>query len=176
VNILFWRKQKGAVAVEFGILALPMAILLVGIVDIGRAMYSYDTIAKSARDAARFLTSKNAGDINSINQAKCLAVYGNTGCTGSALASGLTTAMVDVCDAIDDSLCPGQQHDSVCACSAPGCGGTCTGVVNLVSVRITAYPFASLYDFAGVPNFTFGSAAGANNPATGISVTMRQDL
>jgi Flp pilus assembly protein TadG len=174
--MLSWNKQKGAVAVEFGILSLPMAILLVGIVDIGRAMYSYDTIAKSTRDAARFLTSKNAGDINSINQAKCLAVYGNTGCTGSALVSGMTTAMVDVCDALDDSLCPGQQHDSVCSCSASGCGGTCTGVVNLVTVRVTAYPFVSLWDFAGVPNFTFGAAAAPGTNATGISVTMRQDL
>lgn len=173
--MVFNRKQKGAVAVEFGIMALPLAILLVGIVDIGRAMYSYDTLAKSTRDAARYLTFFDAGNAAAISQAKCLAVYGNVGCTGTALASGLTTDMVDVCDAADDSLCPGQAHDNVCSCSASACGGTCTGVVNLVTVRISGYPFVSLWDFAGVPNFTFGTPGGGETPATGISVTMRQE-
>src|SRR5688572_8781291 len=105
-GMLLRSRQKGAVAVEFGILALPMAILLVGIVDIGRAMYTYDTLAKSTRDAARYLTFFDAGNAAAISQGKCLAVYGNVGCTGTALAAGLTTAMVDVCDAADDSLCP----------------------------------------------------------------------
>jgi len=160
-------KQRGVAAVEFALLAIPMATMLFGITEFGRAAYTYDTLAKSVRTAARHLSSHNAGDLTAIGEAKCLAVYGNQGCSGAVLAPGLTTAMVDVCDATDASLCPGQPHASVPSCYA----GTCTGVVNLVTVRITAYPFTSLAPFF-VPNMNFGSTASN----TGIGVTMRQDL
>ena len=160
-------RQCGVAAVEFALLAIPMAAMLFGITELGRAAYSYDTLAKSVRTAARHLSSHNAGDLTAIGEAKCLAVYGNQTCSGAVLAPGLTTAMVDVCDATDASLCPGQPHASVPSCYA----GTCTGVVNLVTVRITAYPFTSLAPFF-VPDLNFGSTASN----TGVGATMRQDL
>lgn len=159
--------QRGSMAVEFALVAIPMLFMLLGITELGRATFTYDTLAKSARTAARHLSVHNAGDLTAIAAAKCLAVYGNPGCTGTALAPGLTTAMVDVCDASDTSLCPGKSHASVPSCN----GATCTGVVNLVTVRITAYPFQSLATFF-VPDMNFGSSA----TNSGIAVTMRQDI
>ena len=165
VNALY--RQRGVAAVEFALLAIPMAAMLFGVTELGRAAYSYDTLAKSVRTAVRHLSSHNAGDLTAIAEAKCLAVHGNQTCSGAVLAPGLTTAMVDVCDA---NLCP-STHASVQSCPPPGYPGLCTGVVNLVTVRITAYPFTSLAPFF-VPDMNFGSTASN----TGVCATMRQDI
>lgn len=161
--------QRGAAIVELAFL-LPLLVLMVfGITEYGRAIYSYDTLSKSARTAVRHLTQHGAGDDVARQEARCLAVTGSYStvggtvtCNGSPLLPGLTTAMVDICDAADASLCPGQPHVNV---------STGTGVANLVTLRITAYPFDSAMEFV-LPDLTFGNAASH----TGIGVTMRQDL
>lgn len=158
------NKMAGAAVIEFAV-ALPVLLMMVlGITEFGRALYEYDTIAKSARTAARHLSQQSAGDAVTIQEAKCLAVYGayttsgtSVSCAGSPLLKNLTTAMVDVCDASNSTQCPGLPFDAVD-----------TGAGNLVTVRITAYPFNSLFEFV-LPDLSFGSAA----DHTGIAVTMR---
>lgn len=150
-------KQGGAVAVEFGLLIIPMLIMVFGITEFGRAMYQYNTLVKLTRDAARYLTTQAAG--SGVSTAQCYAVYGNSGCTGVTLLPGLTTAMVTECDATN---CPGT-HSSV---------PTGDGAVNLVTVTISGYQFQSLVNFTigsfgvGLPSITFGA----------VSTTMRQIL
>lgn len=150
-------KQRGAAAVEFGLLIIPMLIIVFGITEFGRAMYQYNTLVKLTRDATRYLTTQAAGA--GVSTAKCYAVYGNSGCTGSALLPGLTTAMVTECDA---TSCPGT-HSAV---------ATGAGAVNLVTVTISGYQFQSLVNFTigsfgvGLPSITFGA----------VSTTMRQIL
>lgn len=161
------RHQRGAAAVEFALVAIPLIAILFGITELGRAAYTYDTLDKSVRTAARYLSFYNAGDATAQAAARNLVVYGQTSQGSTPLAPGLTTAMVDICDAADASLCPGVAHASVPSCN----GATCTGSVNLVTVRVTAYPFTSLASFF-VPNMSFGSSANS----TGIAATMRQDL
>ncbi|MGE5466516.1 MAG: TadE/TadG family type IV pilus assembly protein [Ignavibacteria bacterium] len=147
------RHQCGLALVEF---ALTMGFLLAavfGITEFGRAIYQYDTLAKAARDAARYLSSKTPGDAASISVATCLAVYGRTVCSGAPLATGLTTAMVSVCDA---SSCASTNHAQG---SAP--------VQDFVTVTIGggAHPFVfSSMMPSIVPNITFGA----------IRATMRQ--
>jgi Flp pilus assembly protein TadG len=149
------QKQRGVALVE---LALTIGILLTivfGITEFGRAIYQYDTLAKAARDAARYLSTKAPGDTTAISDAQCYAVYGNPSCTGNPLAPGLSTAMISVCDAVS---CPATHQAQG---SAP--------VINLVSLTIgganNPYLFNSVVQFV-VPNFNFGA----------ISVTMRQVL
>lgn len=150
-------KQRGAVAVEFALLVIPMLVMVFGITEFGRAMYQYNTLVKLTRDATRYLTTQAAGV--GITTAKCYAVYGNSGCTGAALLPGLTTAMVTECDSIS---CPGT-HLAV---------PTGDGAVNLVTVTISGYQFQSSVNFTigtlgvGLPNITFGP----------VSNTMRQIL
>lgn len=161
--------QTGAAAVEFA-LVLPLLILMVfGITEYGRAIYQYDTLTKAARTAARHLSTASAGDDVAKSQARCLAVTGDyttaggqVTCSGTPVAPGLATTMVEICDATTTALCTGNVHASV---------NTGAGVANLVTVRITAYPFNSIVPLL-VPDMNFGSAANH----TGISVTMRQDL
>jgi Flp pilus assembly protein TadG len=147
------KRQSGVAAVELAIVMIPLTFMAFGATEFGRALYQYDTLVKSTRDAVRFLSTQAAGDPDDVTTAKCLAVYGTTDCTGSAVVPGLTLAMVDVCDA---SLCP-TTHQSV---------STGTGTINIVSVYIgrqTPFTFESAVPFV-TNNLNFNV----------ISATMRQ--
>ncbi|MCK0510439.1 TadE/TadG family type IV pilus assembly protein [Aromatoleum buckelii] len=144
------HRQRGAVAVELALVMIPLLLIAFGITEFGRAMYQYNTLAKSARDAARYLTQKGPGE--GSGTAKCLAVYGNRTCSGSPLAPGLTTDHIRV-------------HDQISSPTTHQNQATGSGVINLVSVTVAGYQFVSLVPFVA-PNMTFGD----------ISVTMRQVL
>ena len=158
------KHQRGVAAVEFGILIIPLTLMLFGLTEYGRAIYQYNTLVKATRDATRYLTTVAAG--SGWTEARCLARYGNTGCTGTPLAPGLAEEDPDteivICDA------------SIPACAAThALVSTGSGAVNLVSVSISGYQFKSLISFPmggwtiGAPKFiTFGN----------ISNTMRQAL
>lgn len=142
--------QRGVAAVEFAIVLVPLILLTFGITEYGRAMYQYNTLAKNVRNAVRYLSEKSAGDATQIGIAKCLAVYGNPGCTAPALVPGLATTMVSVCDAAN---CAGTHFNQP----------TGSGAINLVSITISGYSYTSAVPSL-VPDLTFGD----------ISATMRQ--
>ena len=152
-----WRsKQSGVAAVEFAILFIPLIFIAFGMTEYGRALYEYDTLAKSARNATRYLSTQAPG--NGFVVAKNLAVYGNESGTLPALAPGLTTGMVSICDSsFPDTTCPGYS-------AAVNGGG-----VNLVSVTIDGYPFVPVVSLV---NLNFGLGPFIFGP---ISVTMHQE-
>jgi Flp pilus assembly protein TadG len=146
--------QRGAAAVELGLLTLPLAALTFGTTEFGRALHQYNTVAKNVRDAARYQTTVAPGNTLA---GRCLALSGTaanngTACTDAALLPGLTLAQITVCDRLS---CPGTHNLQP----------TTRGVVNLVTVTITGYPFTSMVPFA-MPSITFGA----------ISATMVQPL
>lgn len=152
--------QRGVAAVEFGILLVPLVLMLFGLTEYGRAIYQYNTLVKASRDAARYLSSVAPGNAtNEWDKAKCIAIHGNSECTGPLLVANLDASMVAVCDRTN---CP-DTHSSV---------KTTEGSVNLVTVTITRFEFVSLINFpvgglsVGAPDITFGD----------ISNTMRQTL
>jgi Flp pilus assembly protein TadG len=153
----FKKQQRGVAAVEFGILIVPLLLMLLGLSEYGRAIYQYNTLAKSVRDATRLLTTVAPG--NRWSEARCLAVYGNMGCTGNVLVPGLTTAMVSICDSTN---CAGT-HALV---------STGQGAVNLVTVEIRGFQFQSLFNFT-IGSLTIG-APDINYDTIGN--TMRQAL
>ncbi len=151
------RRQRGSALVELGFSMSVLVALVFGITEFGRAIYQYDTIAKAARDAARYLSTQAPGNAAAIGDATCLAVYGNPSCTGNPLVPGLATGMVSICDASN---------------SGPNCTNAAQGsnpVMNLVTVTIGGgadpFIFTSVVPFV-VPNIPFGA----------ISTTMRQVL
>jgi Flp pilus assembly protein TadG len=142
--------------IELGISLFVMVSIAFGITEFGRAIYQYNALAKAARDATRFLSTRDATDAAAKDQARCLAVFGNPTCVGNPLADGLTLAMVSICDAL---ACPA---DHAIQGTAP--------VINLVTVSIggpnaTPYTFNSLFSFV-MPDIQFGP----------IGVTMKQVL
>ncbi|HEY0084066.1 MAG TPA: TadE family protein [Pyrinomonadaceae bacterium] len=89
-----WRDERGSQLVELA-LVMPILILLLGATaEFGRYFYTYTTLLKGTRAAARYLVSQppGAGDAAARN----LLVYGNTAGAGAPVASGLTTANVRI--------------------------------------------------------------------------------
>lgn len=152
--------MRGVAAVEFALLLIPLLILVFGVIEFGRALFQYNTLAKAVRDSARFLSVESPSDASyPVAKARCLTVFGNTECTGAPLVPGLTIAMVKVCHPVDASHCPGENFSAV---------ATGFGSINLVTVKIVGYPFKSLsLPFVpGLDSIVFGP----------IHTTMRQVL
>lgn len=143
---------RGVAAVEFALLLIPLVLMIFGTTELGRAIYSYNTLDKTVRDAARHLSQHGPGDAAIAAQARCLAVYGNVDCAGNPVAPGLNVGAVNLCDALS---CPASH-----AAQPTG-----LGVVNLVTVSIQDYAYDSVVNFV-IPDMTFNS----------ISVTMRAQL
>ncbi len=79
------RRGRGQTLVEFAMVMPIIVLVVLGLVDLGRAVYSYNTLAQSARHAARTAI---------VNQDE-------TAVRDQAIASaptlGLTASNVDVC-------------------------------------------------------------------------------
>lgn len=133
---------------EFALI-LPLLLILTFVTtEYSRALFQYNILTKSVRDAARYLSVYNPGDATKFPIAKNLVVYGNPAGTGSPLVIGLTTTLV-----------PNPVWQT--AGTAP--------VINTVTIRVTGYVFRPL--FASAFNVNFGNLAYAD-----ISATMRAPL
>jgi hypothetical protein len=143
------KHQHGVALVEFALI-LPFLLLLTFLAtEFGRAMYDYDVLTKSVRDATRYLSTQMPG--THFSEAKNLAVYGNLDGSGSPLVPGLTTAQVGD---------PTWQT----------AGGT--PAINTVRLTISGYTFTPLFSGAFGATF-FGGNSITFSP---ISATMRSFL
>ena len=141
-------KQCGVALVEFALI-LPLLLILTFVTtEYSRALFQYNILTKSVRDAARYLSVYNPGDTTKFPIAKNLVVYGNPAGSGSPLVIGLTTSLV-----------PNPVWQT--AGTAP--------VINTVTIRVTGYTFRPL--FASAFGVSFGNLAYAD-----ISATMRAPL
>lgn len=146
------KTRQGGVALVELALIIPFLLLLTFITtEFGRAMYEYNAVTKSARDAVRYLSFQTPG--THITEARNLMVYGNLAGTGTPLARGLTLANVPA-----GSCCTWQTTGS-------------NPVVTTVTVRVSSYSFHSMVSsiFGMV---TIGDANG-NIVFSDITATMR---
>lgn len=89
-----WRNERGSQLVELA-LVIPILLLLLGATaEFGRFFYTYTTLLKGTRAAARYLVSQPPGTGDAA--ARNLLVYGNTAGTGAPVTNGLTTANVKI--------------------------------------------------------------------------------
>lgn len=147
------RWMRGVAAVELGLTIVPVLVLTFGATEYGRAIYTYNAIDKAARDAARFMTAPPPTSVDPEADAKKLVVYGNVAGNGPRLAPDLEIGMVQICKACD------AAHTAVPI-------GTSSGVMNMVTVRITGYIYPSIVTYVAPPTIDFND----------ISVTMRSNL
>lgn len=142
------KTMRGVVSVEFTILMAFLYIpLVLGTVEIGRVLFEYNNLVKSVRNSAKYisLTSVTALGYNTeVGYAKCLAAFGNIGCTGNPIVPGLTIAKISI------------------ATSNAGSAGTVA--IKLVTVTVAGYQLGY------VSNFFSGGSKVFND----ISATMRQ--
>lgn len=151
------NRQHGMALIELSISLALLVTITFGITEFGRAIYQYNTLAKAARDGARFLSVRDPSSATAITEARCIVVHGDPSCTAPALVPGLAVSMVSICHAMDP------------ACAATHQAQGASPVINLVTVTIgganAPFTFQSLFSFV-VPNIQFGA----------ISATMRQVL
>lgn len=149
-------RQRGAAALEFALVLIPLLVLSFGVVEYARAIYHYDMVVKSVRAASRYLAPYDPLDkdkfASATTQARCIAVFGKTDCVAgdTPLVPGLSTTNVKICTLYSVKDCPDLQASDVQNVST----GTNTGTINLVVVRIDGYRF----NFLGLP-FTGAGAA-----------------
>ena len=144
--------QRGVATIEAAFLLIPLIILLLGIAELARVFYQYNTIAKATRDGARYLSMMAPGTGHAT--ARCLVVTGSASCAGSPLVEGLDVAQVSICDA---TTCPATHANVEADGDVP--------VMNLVTVTVTGYRSANFVQVV-LPFFDFEP----------ISTTMRQAL
>lgn len=143
-------RQSGVAIVEFALI-LPLLLLLTMITtEFGRAIYQYNTIVKSLRGAARYLSVQTPStpltpNTVAITEATNLVVFGNVSGTGSAMVPGLTVGNV---------AAPTWQTTG----SNP--------LINTVTITVTGYTFHPLV--TGVFGTAFGDISYSD-----ISATMR---
>ena len=144
------HRQRGAALVELALIT-PLLLLLTFITtEFGRAMYEYNLVVKSTRDAVRYLSVQTPG--THITEARNLMVFGNTAGTGTPLARGLSLSNVPA-----DSCCTWQSAGA-------------NPLITTVTVRISSYTFHSL--FPSVMGLVFADANG-NIVFSDITATMR---
>ena len=137
---------RGVALVEFA-LVLPLLLLLSFITtEFGRALYEYNTVVKSVRNAARYLSVQTPGTLTT--EARNMVVYGNAAGTGQPLALGLTLAKVPT---------PTWQTVGV------------DPLIQTVTVRVSGYSFTPL--FTGTLGLPMSSLSYSD-----ISATMRAAL
>lgn len=161
----FRAAERGVAAVELALVLPLLLAVCFAATEFGRAIYTYNTLAKSARDAARYLTSEASASTTSQATARNLVVYGNPKGTGSPLTPGLTSANMGTAVVLCDPVtCPGTNQNQG---SNPS--------INTVSVTITGYAFKPVIDLLAFTRFYTGGTAAITAITFGdISVTMRK--
>jgi hypothetical protein len=156
------KGQRGVAIIEFALI-LPLLLLLTFITtELGRAIWQYNTLTKSVRDAARYLSTQQPGSAAAVTTARNLMVYGNPAGTGSPLAIGLSLDHVPAPSGDDPGCCRWQE-----VTTTPVNGSS--KLINTVTVRISGYTFNSMFPSA------FGVNFGAF-PFSDVTATMRSAM
>ena len=160
------KHTRGAALVEFAIVLVPLIVLVMGVAEFGHAIWQYEALTKSTRNAARYLSTYLPTDPAypaAAAAAQCLVVYGSTTCPsgGAPLVSGLTTSMVIVCDASTSTGCT-DSTDPTAFSNVPTydtnngvSGGTQSGSINIVEVKIKGFPYSPIEPFFKLSTFNF---------------------
>lgn len=155
------NRQRGVAMVELAIILPLLLAICFAITEFGRAIYTYNTLAKSARDAARYLSTQAAGSTTAATTARNLVLHGNPAGTGPLLVPGLTAGMVDLCDKV--------------SCVATNSNQGTNPSISTVTVTISGYPFNPVIDLLAFTRFYTGGTNAITTITFGdISVTMRQ--
>jgi len=97
------QRQRGVAAVEFALVIIPLLLIVAGIIEFGRTFWYYDALAKSTRDAARYVSNTRVSPTVGVDDtikdnAKLMVVNA----VSAAKVPGFTTDNVNVvCDPVD---------------------------------------------------------------------------
>jgi Flp pilus assembly protein TadG len=124
------RDQRGTAVVEFALVALPLFLILFGIIDFGRALNYYNDMTQLAGQGARFAA---------VSQEPC-----NTGQAGCTPGSATGNFQQDLAAWNDSPELKGKVH--VCIKNNPAT----TTIGSPVTVKVS-YTFHFLSLISGIP-------------------------
>ncbi|NRB38771.1 MAG: pilus assembly protein [Pseudomonadales bacterium] len=109
--ILKPSRQKGLAIVELTILLPILLLLFMATAELGRLIYTYNTLTKQLEHGARFLSQKNyqgiAGDADNVAALKAMIVYGHVDINNAASAEPIVVGMT--VDDIDVNMVAGEN-------------------------------------------------------------------
>ena len=149
----FKRDERGIALAELAIVLPVFVLLFTATAEFARYFYTYSTLAKAERVAARYLATAKVSALED-GKARNLVVYGNTAGTGTPLLPNLK-----------------PENVIITKKSASGAVQT-TGVPQTVTVEITGFAHQPLFDLGALLNKTEYSMSIGVKP----SVTMRYML
>lgn len=102
-NVQLRQNERGATIAEFAVVALLFFILIFGIIEFGRLLYTHNALADATRRGARYAVLHQGITAADKTEVKNEVVYGRNGTfdedgnpTSAPLIGGLTRDMVDV--------------------------------------------------------------------------------
>jgi hypothetical protein len=88
------KRQRGTAIVEFALILPLLLVLTFTVTELGRAFYQYNVLAKSVREAARYLSTRTPSASAEIAKAKNIIVYGSPNGSVNAVVPGLSLSNV----------------------------------------------------------------------------------
>jgi Flp pilus assembly protein TadG len=156
----FARARAGAAGMEFAIIMPLMLVLMIGAIEIGRAMHSYHVVNTSTRDAARFLSRQpmtacpgaNFVDLVDRTDAVAIAMTGNR----AAASQGNLLGHWDHSDPLDRN---DVTITVTCVSTGTDIQGIFNGVTEVPVIDVTAtfdfpYLFGTFIAPSAVSQFT----------------------
>ncbi len=153
------RRGLGQATVEFALVAILFFLLMLGIVDFGRAIWEYNTLSNATREGARFASVLRLQPNGTVAAAQCSDVA--TAMNSLGIGLGWTTSDLSfpngrisvVYGSYDDANPPTAP-----TLNTGGTGGVCTR-----NAPFDATPFTRTPDFVVVGGQTVQNTP-ANNP------------
>lgn len=124
------HRISGVAAVELALLLPALMVLVLGMLEFGRAMYQYDQLVQSVRQGARYLSTGQPEDATRQQGARNIVLYGNPEGVGALRIPGLSPSMIMILE---------PSHDAGVRQIATG-----QGTLSVVSVSIQGYQYSPL--------------------------------
>lgn len=99
-------RQRGAVAVEFALVIVPLLLIVGGTIEFGRVFWYYDALSKATRDGARYL-SMVGFPLDTVSTKTLVKAEAN--------AAGLSSFVVGNVNITCDPNCTNPVHVTVTA-------------------------------------------------------------
>ena len=135
------RRERGQALAEFALVGLTFFVLVFGMLDVGRAVWNYNTLAEATREGVRYaiVHGADSSDPSGPGSAYYTAPDSDTKVTDNveAFAGGINTSQLTVqAEWIDGTNQPGER------------------------VRVTSqFTFDPIFNFLGILSFTMTSSS-----------------
>jgi Flp pilus assembly protein TadG len=142
------RRQHGAAAVEFALIAMIFFTLLFGALELARMMYVYNSLQEITRRAAREMTVRWISDEAT---AKTLALFGGSSLPGGAeITSSNIVIEYLAADGTAVSTFPSDPSDNLSACGDATRTASCIFSVRVSINTVNYSPMLSLFSYLNI--------------------------